>query len=100
VAGSKPVRTIFTVIMDILIVVAIALTVRMVIMFFGQLAAQGWGEAVIALTNPFVFPFGQMFGFDALIATPYGGAFDADAALTVVALLVIEWMLSIVRSRA
>jgi hypothetical protein len=81
--------------MNILIVVAIALTVRLVVVFFGQLAAQGWGETVVALTNPVVIPF----GVDA-IKTPYGGVFEVNAALTIVALLAIEWILSGVRSRA
>jgi uncharacterized protein YggT (Ycf19 family) len=81
--------------MNILIVVSIALTVRLVVMFFGQLAAQGWGETVVALTSPVVIPFGV-----AAIKTPYGGVFDVNAALTIVALLAIEWILSGVRSRA
>jgi len=93
--SSKPLRTVFTIIMDILVVVAIALTVRLVVMFFGQLAAQTWGEAVVALTNPLILPF----GVDA-IKTPYGGAFDVNAALTIVVLLAAEWLLSVVRSRA
>lgn len=99
-ARTNPLRTVFTVLMDLLIVVAIALTVRMVVMFFGQLAAQGWGQALVALTDPVTLPFGAWLGFGARITTPYGGVFDAEAGLTVVALLVVEWVLSIIRSRA
>lgn len=93
-ANSNPVRTIITIVMDALVVVAIAETARLVVRFFGQLAAQGWGEALIALTNPVTIPF----GIEA-IKTPYGGIFDVDAAVTIAVLLVIEWILSIVRSR-
>ncbi len=67
--SSKPVRTLITIIMDLLVVVAIVLTVRLCVVFFGQLAAQGWGQTVIALTNPLIIPFGV-----AAIKTPYGGS--------------------------
>jgi uncharacterized protein YggT (Ycf19 family) len=81
--------------MDILVAIAIALTVRLVIEFFGQLAAQSWGEAIIALTNPLVLPLGIES-----IKTPYGGVFDVNAAISIVLYLVAEWVLSVVRSRA
>ena len=92
---SSPARTIITIIMDILIVCAVAVTARLGVKFFGQLASQGWGKALIAFTNPLVFPF----GFHA-IKTPYGGVFDVDNALTVIVLVVAEWILSTVRDRA
>lgn len=88
-------RSVLTVVMDLLIVVAIADTLRLVVRFFGQVASTGWGEAIVALTNPVTIPF----GFEA-IKTPYGGVFDVDAAATIVVLLLIEWVLSVVRSRA
>lgn len=81
--------------MDILVVLAIALTVRLVVVFFGQLAAQGWGHAVVAITDRMVIPFGV-----SAIKTPYGGVFDVQAALTIVVLLGAEWVLSGVRARA
>jgi hypothetical protein len=93
--NSKPLRTFITIIMDLLVVVAIALTVRLVVVFFGQLAAQGWGQTIIALTNPLVVPFGV-----AAIKTPYGGWFGVSAALTIVVVLLAEWVLSGVRARA
>jgi len=95
VSDARPLRTVFTVIMDVLVVIAVAITVRIVVLFFGTLAAQGWAEAVVALTNPVIIPF----GVDA-IKTPYGGVLDVNAALTVVAVLVLEWLLSVFRSRA
>jgi len=95
VSDARPLRTVFTVIMDVLVVVAVAVTVRIVVLFFGTLAAQGWAEAVVALTNPVIIPF----GIEA-IKTPYGGVLDVNAALTVVAVLALEWLLSVFRSRA
>lgn len=92
---NSAVRNILVVIMNLLVVCAIAETVRMVVAFFGVLAAAGWGEMVLALTNPITIGF----GFEA-IKTPYGGVFDVNAALTVVVILVIEWALSVVRGRS
>lgn len=93
--ASSPGRTFITVLMDVLVVAAIAETVRLVVMFFGQLSSQGWGQAVIAITDLITLPL----GFEA-IKTPYGGVFDVNAALTIVALLLAEWVLSVLRSRA
>jgi hypothetical protein len=63
--------------------------------FLGQLAAQGWGKTVIALTSPLVIPFGV-----AAIKTPYGGFFEVNTALTIVVVLLVEWVLSGIRARA
>lgn len=91
---SKPVRTILTVVMDLLVVLAIAETGRLVVGFFGTLASQGWGEAVLAITKVFTIPLGVE-----AIKTPYGGVFDVDAALTIMVLMLGEWALGMVRSR-
>lgn len=93
--GGGPARTILTILMDVLIAWAVALTIRIGVEFFGQLASKGWGEAVIAFTNPLVIPL----GFHA-IKTPYGGIFDVNAAVMVGILLLIEWVLSGIRGRA
>jgi len=95
VSERNPARMVFTVLMNVLVVLAIALTVRLVVLFFGQLSAQGWGEAVIAITDPIVLPVGLE-----PIKTPYGGVFDVAAAVTVIVLLAAEWLLSVLRSRA
>jgi len=81
--------------MNLLVVLAVAMTIRLVVLFFGQLSAQGWSEAIVALTDPITIPAG-LEG----IKTPYGGVFDIEAAATVVLLLVGEWVLSVFRSRA
>jgi len=93
--SSKPARTIVTFFMNALIAVAIVLTARLVVEFFGQLAAQEWGKTLIALSHPLVIPFG-LEG----IKTPYGGVFDVNAALMIVLVLAAEWLLSGIRSRA
>jgi hypothetical protein len=93
--NSRSVRTLITIVMDLFIVVAIVLTARLCVMFFGQLAAQGWGKSIVALTAPLVIPFGV-----AAIKTPYGGSFQVETALTIVVVLVVEWVLSGIRVRA
>lgn len=93
--SGSALRKVVLIIMDLLVVVAIAVTTRLVIQFFGQLDAQSWGKTVVGLTQRLVIPF----GVDA-IKTPYGGVFGVNEALTIVALLVGEWVLSIIRTRA
>jgi len=93
--SSKPARTIISIFLNLLIVVAIVLTARLVVEFFGQLAAQQWGKALVALSQPLLIPFG-LEG----IKTPYGGVFDVNAAMMIVLVLAAEWLLSGIRSRA
>ena len=93
--NSGPVRTLITIVMDLFVVVAIALTARLCIVFFGQLAAQGWGRTVIGLTGPLVIPFGV-----SSIKTPYGGAFEVATVFTILVVLLVEWVLSGIRARA
>jgi len=94
VAEVKPLRTILTIAMDILVVIAIAEVVRLVVLFFGQLSATSWGRIVVTLTDPITIAF----GVDA-IKTPYGGVFDVNTALTICVALAVEFVLSLVRSR-
>lgn len=93
--SPKPARTIVSIVMNVLVLLAIAVTARLVVEFFGQLAAQQWGKLIIALTNPLVIPF----GLDP-IKTPYGGVFDVNAGITVAVFLGAEWLLSSIRTRA
>lgn len=95
---ATPVRSIWSAVLSVvavaLIAVAIALTARVVVLFFGTLAAQGWAEAIVTITDRFVIPFGIE-----PIKTPYGGIFDVDASLTIVVVVVGEWLLSLARGR-
>lgn len=94
--SSKPVSIFITIIMDLLVVVAIALTARACVVFFGQLEAQAWGKTIVALTQwLLVIPFGV-----SPIKTPYGGEFEVVTALTIGVVLLIEWALSSIRERA
>jgi len=95
VSQTSLARTYLTVAMNALFILAALLTARVAVEFFGALAGTTLGAAIVAATDYFVLPLG-------LVAprTPYGGVFDTDAAVTVVVLLVAEWLLSLVRARA
>jgi len=92
--GGRVVRGVLSICVNILLVVAVFLAIRIVVVFFGQLASQGWSQAVVSVTNYAVIPAG--FGN---IKTPYGGSFDVNAAISVVAVLFVEMVLSAVRDR-
>lgn len=93
--SARPLRPVVTVLMNLLVIVAVIDTARIIVSFFGGLAATAWGGALIKVTEYTVIPAGA-----AAIKTPYGGGFDVDAAVTVVLLLVVEWLLSVARNRA
>lgn len=90
--ASRPVRTILTVVMDLLVIVAVILVLRVVVGFFGALASAEWAKGLLAATRVLVLPFGLE-----AINTPYGGEFDVSASLTVLALLGVEWALGVAR---
>lgn len=92
--SGNPLRTLITIVMNVLVVLAIVVTVALVVRFFGVLAARPWGEAIVRVGDLLTLPAGVE-----AIKTPYGGAFDVDAALTVGAALVAEWLLSVIRGR-
>jgi len=93
--SSRPVRSLVTIAMNLVFVLAILEAARVVVAFFGTLASTAWGEVLISLTDYITLPLGIQ-----AYKTPYGGVFDADAALTVVVFLLAEWVLSLVRNRA
>jgi len=93
--GGKAVRTVLTVAVDVLIVIAIALAIRLFVLFSGQIAHQGWAQAYSALTARLVLPLGLP-----AVKTPYGGVFDVNTAVTIVVVLLAEWGLTTVRDRA
>lgn len=93
--AAKPARTLITILMDLLVVLAVLLTVAVVVSFFGALSSQTWGEAILKIADLVTIPFGV-----AAYKTPYGGVLNIDAALTVGLLLLAEWGLSVMRGRA
>ena len=92
---SSAARTLITVLMDILVLVAVIGLAHLVVSFFGQLSHTGWGSGLLQLTRYAVLPLGL-----GPIETPYGGVFDVNAAATIVALLGVEWLLGAVRRTA
>lgn len=94
-SSSRPLRTIITVIMDVLVVVAVVLCAGLVVEFFGAVSGTDWGQAILRVTEAIDIPLGV-----ADIGNNYGGVFDVEAAGTVVVLLVAEWLLSIARRQA
>lgn len=92
--SPRPARIVFTIVMDLLIVVAVVVAFSMVVRFFGALAAQPWADAITLIAGLMTLPLGIE-----LIKTPYGGVFDPSAATTVAVLLFAEWMLSVARAR-
>ncbi|MDO8949602.1 MAG: hypothetical protein Q7V61_03680 [Actinomycetota bacterium] len=92
---SRPVARALTIIMDVLVVVAICLTIGVVVRFFGSLADSSVGVSYLRFVSLITAPFG--FG---TVNTPYGGQFNVNAAATVGVVLVVEWILSVARRRA
>jgi hypothetical protein len=90
--GAKPVRTILTVVMDVLIAIALIALTGLVFGFFGQLLAQPWGRQVYTLASRAVIPFGI-----APIATPYGGTFSLDAMVSILVYVAAEWVVGLGR---
>lgn len=88
--AARPVRTLITIVMDVLVFLAIVVVLRIVVEFFGALAAQAWGGSLLGVTKSLVIPFGIQS-----IRTPYAGAFDIGASLTVLVLLGLEWALGL-----
>jgi hypothetical protein len=95
VSTSNPARSALTILMNVLVIVAIILTVTIVVEFFGALSSRDWGEAIVKVGSLLTFPLGVE-----AYKTPYGGVLDIDAALTVAVVLFAEWGLSVARSRS
>lgn len=93
--ARKPTRIILHIVMDLLIVLAVLATAALVVSFFGTLAAQTWGEAVVRVADMISIPTGI-----APIKTPYGGVFDVDFALSIAAFLILEWAVGAAKGRA
>jgi len=91
---STPIRTVVTVLTDVLFVWAAAVALSMVLRFFGALAANPTAAAFMRFADRLVFPLDAR-----VVPTPYGGSFEVAAAYTVVILLLAEWLLSVVRRR-
>ena len=94
-AATRSLRFAVMVVMNVFWVIALLLTARVLVEYFGGLAATAGGQGLLRVTDVFVLPVGIPAP-----RTPYGGVYDVEAAVTIVVVLLLEWMLSIVRSRA
>jgi len=92
--ARNPTRILLLIAMDLLIVLAVLMTAALVVAFFGTLAAQTWGQAIIKVADVISIPTGIE-----PIKTPYGGVFSIDYALTIAVLLLAEWLLGSLRGR-
>jgi hypothetical protein len=81
--------------MDVLLVLAILVAVRLTIGFFGPLAATTVGAWYLGVTHALVPPIAGAWA----VRTPYGGVFSVDAGIVIVVLLVAEWLLATVAAR-
>jgi hypothetical protein len=91
----KLTRSIATLLMDLVMVVAVVGLTHLVVSFFGSMAGASWGKGLLALTRFAVLPIGIP-----PVPTPYGGFFVVDAMGTVLALLGVEWVLGVLRRNA
>lgn len=93
--SGRGMRVVLTVVVDIFTIIAVALAIRMFVVFSAQIASQNWALAYDAATKHVVIPF----GFKS-IKTPYRGVFDVNCAVTILVALLAEWGLTVARDRA
>lgn len=93
-ASSRLIRNLLGVAIGVLVVAMVALLVRVIFEFFGALHAGEFYRRLISLTTPIVFPF-PVDSF----STPYAGVFDVKATLTLLAVLLAEFVLTSIRRR-
>lgn len=92
---SKAAHTVLTVLMDLLVLLAVVLAGGLVVRFFGALSGLPLAEAVDGLARRLALPLGIPG-----IKSPYGGTFDVDMAVTILAALFAEWALAGIRRRS
>lgn len=93
--SGTPLRSLITIVMNVLVAIAVAVTIGLIIRFFGALSSTGWGGSIIKVVDLVTLPAGV-----ADIKTPYGGYFDVNGAITVGVALLAEWLLTFFRSHA
>ncbi len=80
--------------MNVLVIIAVLLTLRIVARYFGMLSSSGPGELLVSASSVFVLPLALTD-----IRSLYGGVFDVNASVTVMIVLLAEWLLSALRAR-
>lgn len=81
-----------TIVIDVIFLIGVALLVRIVMSFFAPLTALPFYQPLAELTRPLVLPLGIES-----IRTPFRGFFDVNGAATILAILVVEYLLGTVR---
>jgi len=92
---SRTLRAVLSVAIYALILAAVFLAIRQFLTFSGDIAGQHWVQAYDSVTKHLIVPFGAPS-----IKTPYAGRFDVNGAFTILAAIVVEWLLTIGRDRA
>ena len=92
---SRTLRAVLSVVIYALILAAVLLAIRQFLTFSSPIASQHWAQTFDSLTRHLIVGFGAPS-----IKTPYGGRFDVNGALTILAAIVAEWLLTVVRDRA
>lgn len=80
--------------MNVLVVIAVIVTTRVVVGYFGMLSGSRVGAIYLSATSFLVLPIGFPD-----VRSLYGGVFEFNAAMTVIICLGLEWILSVWRSR-
>jgi hypothetical protein len=92
VAPSREDRMVIaiTALMDVVLVLAILLLLRLVTGFFQTLSVSQTGTWYLAVTSHLVPPVAG----DWAVRSPYGGVFSVDTGIVIVFLLFTEWALA------
>ena len=88
---SGPLR----ILMDVLLVLAVLVLVRLVVAFFGVLAVSGPGAWYLGATRALVPPIAGAWS----VRSPYGGVFSIDAGIVILVLLLAEWLFAMAARR-
>ena len=83
------------ILMDVLLVLAVLVLLRLVVGFFGTLAVSGAGAWYLAATRALVPPVAGAWS----ISSPYGGVFSVDAGIVIMVLLLAEWLFAAAAAR-
>jgi len=91
---ANPFVTVLALVVNFFVLLAAAMVVVTTVRFFGALSAHPIGQTVVELGSIITIPLGIN-----LVKTPFGGVFDANAALTAGIFMLVEWLVSALRNR-
>ena len=88
-------RVVRRVLMDVALVLAVLVLMRMLVGYFGSTAVAPVGRVFLSVTSPLVPPVAGGHS----MPTPYGGQFSLDATAFIVILLFVEWVFAVALGR-